>query len=236
LDNGLSVITFIQNISDDPVTVDVTFVPDPDCPFAACSNPGTVVRSNIVIQPNERAFINPRNDNSLPAPWSGSAIIETDDGSDSIIAFGNQVNTVNPNAGGYGGRNVNNTSNSLFCPYLISGLPNYGSSGQASTLLIQNVGDSSTDVTVEFVAGVGSPTNYNNTFSPVSLDSGERLAFNFRTSDTDFNKGVPNNWYGSAKITASGGGNITAVANLFNKLQKGSDTLGAYNCVSESTP
>ena len=233
LNNGLSVITFIQNVSGSAVTVNVTFVKDPTCTTSACNSKPIITKNGIVIQPNEVFAINPRTDNSLPGGWSGSAKIETVPASNSIIAFGNQINTKNPNAGGYAGRAASNTTSAVFCPYVISGLPNYASSSQASTMLIQNVGSASTNVTVQFVGGAGSPNGFSTTKSPVTLAVGERLSFNFRLNNAAVNGGVPSNWFGSVRVTASGGGKVAAVTNLFNKMAGGSDTLGSYNCISQ---
>jgi archaellum component FlaF (FlaF/FlaG flagellin family) len=233
LNNGLSVITFIQNVSASPVTVNVTFVKDPTCTTPACNSKPTITKNGIVIQPNEVFAINPRTDNSLPGGWSGSAKIETVPASNSIIAFGNQINNVNPNAGGYAARAASNTTSAVFCPYVISGLPNYAASSQASTMLIQNVGSAPTNVTVQFVGGAGSPNGFSTTKSPVTLAVGERLSFNFRLNNAAVNGGVPSNWFGSVRVTASGGGKVAAVTNLFNKMASGSDTLGSYNCISQ---
>jgi hypothetical protein len=169
----------------------------------------------------------------MPNQWTGSAVARTGDGSNSIIAFVNQINKDTINNAGYAGRATVNSNDELYCPWLISGLPNYSKQSSSATLKIQNISNQQTTVTTDFFAGIGSPNSSDISPSPTVLDPGERLQFNFRL-DNALDGGVPPNWYGSAFVRTNNGAEIAATVNLFNKSAVTADSLGIYNCISPS--
>jgi hypothetical protein len=119
-----------------------------------------------------------------------------------------------PTSGAYSG--INQTSSTYYVPLSMrrrstaSGLSN-------SQIMIQNAGGSSASVQVQFLGTLGT-TDY--TKPSFSILPGVTYYY-----DLDDETNLPVGWVGSAIVSASGGGQLAVVVNLFS----GADTLQTYN-------
>jgi hypothetical protein len=226
LTNGNSIVHTFQNIGPNPINVTVTYITDPTC--SGCPTPTPITQSGLAS--NAAFAVNPRV-GQLPTGWFGSAIATVGDGSNSLVAFTNQIN-INTNATtGTVGRNALNSTDKVLCPFYISGLPAFNASSQGGTLQVQNVsGTNGVQVRVTFLPGVSSPSTTAPTPTTFTLNDGERRNFNNRLQADG---GVPNNWYGSALVESlTAGADLAATVQLSRINSTNSDFLSAYNCVS----
>jgi hypothetical protein len=219
LNNGFSVTHFVQNISNNPVNITITYIPDSGKP--------NVTPKTATLGSGEVFTVNPRTKGVLPTNWSGAAIASTDDNSNSIVAFTNQVNSKNGNSSGVNARGANNSGEEVYCPYFI----NNGTGGRASTLQIQNVsGQDGVQVQVTFRAGIGSANNNTATPAAFTLNDGGRQNFNARVGPV---AGLPKDWYGSVVVESlTPGAEVSAIVSLFEALGTKDDPLGSYNCIT----
>jgi hypothetical protein len=134
---------------------------------------------------------------------AGSAVVESDQPVAAIVNMLARGQT--PTSGSYTG--FSQGSESFFMPFAFKNLTS--SVGTInSQLIIQNVGTSSTNVSVQLINGATGAVDYTKNIS--SLPVGE--SFYYDQSDES---ALPSNWYGSAKVSADSGGLIAVVGNQF---------------------
>jgi hypothetical protein len=156
-------------------------------------------------------------------PWpacSGcvSAIVDADQ--DVTVTVANQRSSAPYTRGAYTGIAADKTSSTFYVPLLLHQRSTASGQGNAE-LIVQNAGASSTTVSMRFYDGSG------------SLSYTRNVNLMPRASDRYSLDHLPTEWYGSAVVSASGGGQIAVV---FNVTTWSGVTVQTFNAFPANSP
>jgi len=160
-------------------------------------------------------------DPNLPS-GSGSVVVSASGKLGAVVQVLAQQQTAT--SGAYSGATA--AANTASIP-LVERKLSTGSGVGNSQIVVQNAGTAATTVDIKLIKTDGT-TQF--TKSGVALAIG--AAFNYDLSD-EVATNVPDNFFGSAVVTAAAGGQIVAVSNLFSG-PNGMQTFNAFNTVGQS--
>lgn len=190
---GYSTEVSIQNAGTSNVDVTVTY------------SPGGYTDSRTGVKPGQVVRFNNASTSGMPNSYIGSGTVTTSSGG-KVVAIVNQINASAYQEQTYEGFSSANAGKTLYTPVLMRGFYGFNTSVQ-----VQNVGTSSTSVTILYSNG---------TSKTQTLAGGAGYLFT-QGNDT----GLPASWIGSARITSTVS-NIVAVVNQQNT---GTGKAASYN-------
>lgn len=152
---------------------------------------------------------------------AGSVVVTADQPMGAVVQI--QARGQNPTSNGaYSG--VSSSASAFLVPLAMRNLVTQSGLGN-SQIVVQNAGSSASDVTIKLVNGDGTE-QYSRTIDALAAGA----SFNYDLADENASN-VPDNWYGSAEVTAADSGQIAVVANVFS-----ADAMQTFNAFSAADP
>ncbi|MGQ9547776.1 MAG: hypothetical protein ACUVWS_04000 [Roseiflexus sp.] len=150
---------------------------------------------------------------------AGSVMVMSDQPLGAVVQI--QARNQNPTSNGaYSGLSAGDTS--FYVPLVAKNLPTASGTGN-SQIIAQNTGSSATNIQFTLIGG-------GNTYVYTATNVAAGASFTCDLT-TACGNSVPNNWVGSAVVSASGGGTIVVVSNFFT-----GDALQTFNAFSSTSP
>jgi hypothetical protein len=180
----------VQNLTDQPANVTLQFYDVDGNIVAAATLSDTIAASSSKLYTQA-------NNTNLPSGFNGSVVVESDQPIAAIAVQEARNSLDQVYQGTYSGFSAEQASDIFYLPTIMNGF--YGYTTQVS---VQNASSANVDVTVDYTGG------HTDTFS--GLKPGQVIRF-----DNASTPGMPLNYIGAGKITATGG-NVVAVVNQNN--------------------
>ena len=150
---------------------------------------------------------------------AGSVMVMSDQPLGAVVQI--QARNQNPTSNGaYSGLSAGDTS--FYVPLVAKNLTTASGTGN-SQIIAQNTGGSATNIQFELIGG-------GNTYTYTATNVAPGASFTCDLT-TACGASVPNNWSGSAVVSAGSGGTIAVVSNFFT-----GDALQTFNAFSSTSP